>query len=165
MDLKPRSIGNPPIVHDVRIQNEPFDIAAEQEDLCRGRSDVGALVTFVGLMRDMNAGDRVTRMTLEHYPGMTEKALTAIAEEATARWDLLGIRIIHRVGELLPQDPIVLVAVASSHRREAFRACEFLIDYLKTRAPFWKKELTGTGERWVEARASDDEAADRWRKP
>jgi molybdopterin synthase catalytic subunit len=151
-------------VYEVRVQKEPFDIAAEQEALWRGRPEVGALVTFVGLMRDMNAGERVARMTLEHYPGMTEKALAAIAEEAARRWELQGIRIVHRVGELLPQDPIVLVAVTSSHRGEAFRACELLIDYLKTQAPFWKKEVTESGERWVEARGSDDEAAGRWQK-
>jgi molybdopterin synthase catalytic subunit len=151
-------------VYEVRVQTEPFDIAAEQEALWRARPEVGALVTFVGLMRDMNAGERVTRMTLEHYPGMTEKALAAIAEEAAKRWDLQGIRIIHRVGDLLPQDPIVLIAVASGHRGDAFRACELLIDYLKTKAPFWKKEVTEAGERWVEARGSDDEAADRWQQ-
>jgi molybdopterin synthase catalytic subunit len=149
-------------VYEVRVQAEPFDIAAEQEALWRGRPEVGALVTFVGLMRDMNAGERVSRMTLEHYPGMTEKALAAIAEEAANRWDLQGIRIVHRAGDLMPQDPIVLVAVTSSHRGEAFRACEFLIDYLKTKAPFWKKEVTDAGERWVEARSTDDEAAGRW---
>lgn len=150
---------------DIRVQAEPFDIAAEQEDLYLGRPQVGALVTFVGLMRDMNAGDRVDKMTLEHYPGMTEKALTSIAEEAAGRWDLRGIRILHRVGELRPQDPIVLVAVTSAHRGDAFRACELLIDYLKTRAPFWKKETTGDGERWVDARTTDDEAAGRWEQP
>ncbi len=149
---------------DIRVQTEPFDIAAEQESLWRGRPETGALVTFVGLMRDMNEGDRVSRMTLEHYPGMTEKALTAIAEEAAARWEVQGIRILHRVGELSPQDPIVLVAVTSSHRGEAFRACEFLIDYLKTRAPFWKKEITENGGRWVDARAKDDDAAERWER-
>jgi len=149
---------------DIRVQAEPFDIAAEQEVLWRGHPQTGAVVTFVGLMRDMNEGDRIGRMTLEHYPGMTEKALTAIAEEATARWEVQGIRILHRVGELSPQDPIVLVAVTSAHRGEAFRACEFLIDYLKTRAPFWKKEITENGERWVDARATDDEAAHRWER-
>jgi molybdopterin synthase catalytic subunit len=149
---------------DIRVQTEPFDIAVEQEALWRGNADVGAVVTFVGLMRNMNAGARVTRMNLEHYSGMTEKALAAIAEEAAARWDLQGIRIVHRIGELLPQDPIVLVAVSSTHRGDAFRACEFLIDYLKTRAPFWKKETTEEGERWVESRASDAAAAGRWRK-
>jgi len=119
-------------------------------------------VTFVGLMRDLNAGEDVQAMTLEHYPGMTERALGAIAEEATRRWDLQGVTIVHRVGLLAPQDAIVLVGVASSHRGAAFHACEFLMDYLKTRAPFWKKELTGSGERWVEARDGDQEAAVRW---
>jgi len=147
---------------DVRVQTKPFDIAAEQEDLWRGRPQVGALVTFVGLMRDMNQGQWVGCMILEHYPGMTEKALTAIAEEAGRRWDLQGIRVLHRVGELRPQDPIVLVAVTSAHRGEAFRACEFLIDYLKTRAPFWKKELTDQGEHWLDSRTTDAAAARRW---
>jgi molybdopterin synthase catalytic subunit len=150
-------------MHEIRVQTEPFDIAAEQERLWLGKPAVGALVTFVGLMRDVNEGSGVSAMTLEHYPGMTEKALTTIADEAAAHWDLDGITIVHRVGSLLPQDPIVLVGVASRHRGEAFRACEFLIDYLKTRAPFWKKEITGDGERWVEARGSDDAAANRWR--
>jgi molybdopterin synthase catalytic subunit len=121
-------------------------------------------VTFVGLMRDMNEGDRIDRMSLEHYPGMTEKALIAIAEEAAGRWEVKGIRVIHRVGVLKPQDPIVLVAVTGAHRGEAFRACEFLIDYLKTRAPFWKKEITDGGERWVDARATDVDAAERWER-
>jgi len=147
---------------EIRVQPEPFDIAAEQEALWRGRPQVGALVTFVGLMRDINEGEPVRRMTLEHYPGMTEKALGAIAEEARGRWAAEAIKIVHRVGELAPQDPIVLVAVASQHRGDAFRACEFLIDYLKTRAPFWKKEQTTAGSRWVDARAGDDEAARRW---
>jgi len=146
----------------IRVQPEPFDITDEQQALYRGRSSIGGLVTFVGLMRDINEGDQVKRMVLEHYPGMTEKALHEIAAEAAARWELEGIRLIHRVGELEPQDPIVLVAVASRHRGEAFRACEFLIDYLKTKAPLWKKEITGDGERWVEARAKDDAAAERW---
>ncbi len=147
---------------EIRVQPGPFDLAAEQQSLLRGRPEVGALVSFLGLMRDMNDGTRVSSMILEHYPGMTEKALEAIAEEAAGRWDLMRIRIIHRVGPLAPQDPIVLVAVTSSHRGEAFRACEFLIDYLKTRAPFWKKEITDEGERWVDARSTDDEAAERW---
>ena len=135
----------------IRVQPEPFDLTAEQQAIYRGNPSIGGLVTFVGLMRDINEGDQVTRMVLEHYPGMTEQALQQIAGEAAARWGLEGIRVIHRVGELQPQDPIVLVAVASRHRGEAFRACEFLIDYLKTKAPFWKKEITGDGERWVEA--------------
>ncbi|MBK1724560.1 molybdopterin synthase catalytic subunit MoaE [Thiocystis violacea] len=144
------------------VQPNPFDVAAEQDALSRCNPRVGALVTFVGLMRDLNDGAQVSRMTLEHYPGMTEKALAAMAEEAASRWSLEGLTIIHRVGPLEPQDPIVFVGVASQHRGEAFRACEFLIDYLKTRAPFWKKEQTAEGERWVEARSSDDAAAGRW---
>lgn len=150
---------------DIRVQPDPFDPATEQAALHRGRPGVGALVSFVGLMRDVNEGERVSTMSLEHYPGMTEKALAAIAEEAMRRWDLDAIRVVHRVGELHPEDPIVLVAVSSAHRGEAFRACEFLIDYLKTRAPFWKKEITPAGERWVEARAGDAQAAGRWSDP
>ncbi len=150
-------------MHEIRVQNEPFDIAAEQERLWRGRPQVGAVVSFIGLMRDINEGADVGTMTLEHYPGMTEKALRNIAEEAAARWEIDAISIVHRVGTLAPQDPIVLVGVASRHRGEAFRACELIIDYLKTRAPFWKKETTAEGERWVAARGSDDDAADRWR--
>jgi molybdopterin synthase catalytic subunit len=147
---------------DIRVQEQPFDLYAEQQSLWEGHPEVGALVSFVGLMRDLNEGERVSRMTLEHYPGMTEKALRGIAEEAAGRWEVASVRILHRVGTLQPQDPIVLVAVTAPHRGNAFRACEFLIDYLKTRAPFWKKELTAKGERWVEARASDEAAADRW---
>jgi len=113
-------------------------------------------------MRDINEGNAVSTMTLEHYPGMTEKALEKIIAEASGRWDLIGIRVIHRVGELKPKDPIVLVAVTSTHRGEAFQACEFIIDYLKSRAPFWKKENTPEGERWVDARHTDKEAEDRW---
>jgi molybdopterin synthase catalytic subunit len=149
-------------MNSIQIQTEPFDIRAEQEALCRDNPRIGALVTFVGLMRDLNAGVGVARMTLEHYPGMTEKALGALAAEATERWELEGLRIVHRVGTLEPLDPIVFVGVVSRHRGEAFRACEFLIDALKTRAPFWKKELTEAGERWVEERATDLEAARRW---
>lgn len=128
-----------------------------------GDPRVGAVVTFIGLMRDFNADTSVTAMTLEHYPGMTEKALSAIVTEAMTRWDLIDVRILHRVGRLTPGDPIVMVGVSSQHRGDAFRACEFLIDHLKTRAPFWKKESTPEGERWVEARATDDQAANRWR--
>jgi len=148
----------------VRVQAEPFDIAAVQDELRRDNPAVGALVTFVGLMRDMNEGERVASMTLEHYPGMTEKALVAIVAEAERRWALLGVRVVHRVGLLRPTEPIVLVAVAAAHRGEAFRACEFIIDYLKTRAPFWKKEATPAGERWVEARHGDAAAEARWRE-
>ena len=146
----------------ILIQNEPFDIQAIQDELRAHNPAVGALVTFLGLMRDMNEGDQVSDMFLEHYPGMTEKALAEILDEAERRWDLLGIRVVHRVGELKPTDAIVLVAVASAHRGEAFRACEFVIDYLKTRAPFWKKERTRDGDRWVSARHSDNDAERRW---
>ena len=148
----------------IQIQNEPLDIPALQAELWAGNPAVGAVVSFVGLMRDMNGGEPVESMVLEHYPGMTEKALEEIVAEAQERWSLLGMRVVHRVGELRPLDPIVLVAVAAAHRGEAFQACEFVIDYLKTRAPFWKKERTATGERWVEARDGDAEAELRWRK-
>ena len=147
----------------VSIQTEPFDTAAEIEKLRRDDPTIGAIVTFLGLTRDSNEGRRVSSMTLEHYAGMTEKALAKILDEAQTRWQLQGIRVVHRTGELRPQDPIVLVAVASAHRGEAFQACEFVIDYLKTRAPFWKKEQTPEGGRWVEARHSDNRAERRWR--
>jgi len=146
------------------VQNEAFELGVEVDALRRGRTDIGGIASFVGLARDMNDGSDVAAMTLEHYPGMTEKALAALVEEAQSRWTLLDVTLIHRVGRLLPGDPIVLVAVAGSHRGEAFAACEFIMDYLKTRAPFWKKEETPEGERWVEARASDDAAAMRWGK-
>jgi molybdopterin synthase catalytic subunit len=146
----------------VRVQQAPFDAGLEIAALTEGRRDVGAVATFVGLVRDLNEGARVSRMSLEHYPGMTERALEEICAEAARRWDLLDSRVVHRVGPLEPGDAIVLVAVSSAHRGEAFAACEFIMDYLKTRAPFWKKELTPEGERWVEARSSDDEAASRW---
>ncbi len=146
----------------ISIQTEAFDAAGEEQKLRRGNPRIGAVVSFLGLMRDINDGDQVHTMTLEHYPGMTEKALAAIVDEAEQRWDLEGVRVIHRVGELQPEEPIVLVMVASRHRGEAFRACEFVIDYLKTRAPFWKKEVTPEGERWVEARHSDKDAESRW---
>jgi len=144
------------------VQADAFDLGAEVDAMRAGRTDIGAIASFVGLARDMNEGSGVAAMTLEHYPGMTEKALAALAAEANARWALLDVTVIHRVGHLLPGDPIVLVAVAGQHRGEAFAACEFIMDYLKTQAPFWKKEETADGERWVEARASDDAAAARW---
>ncbi len=147
----------------IRIQAEPLDINAVQEELRTANPAIGALVSFIGLMRDINEGEAVSTMTLEHYPGMTEKALVAIVAEAERRWELLGVRVIHRVGELHPQDPIVLVVVAGVHRGEAFQACEFIMDYLKTRAPFWKKERTASGERWVDARHSDTSAEQRWK--
>ncbi|MDP2111697.1 MAG: molybdopterin synthase catalytic subunit MoaE [Thiobacillus sp.] len=146
----------------ILVQTDPFDLGAEVAAMSRGRTDIGAIASFVGLARDMNEGSGVAAMTLEHYPGMTEKALAAVVDDACSRWTLLDVTVIHRVGRLLPGDPIVLVAVAGSHRGEAFDACEFIMDYLKTQAPFWKKEETMEGDRWVEARASDDAAAARW---
>jgi len=146
----------------VRVQTEPFDAQAEADALRRGDREVGAVVTFVGTVRDVNDGDAVSTLELEHYPGMTEKALQAIEAEARERFDVRGIAIVHRVGVLAPGDPIVLVAVTGAHRGAAFDACRFVMDYLKTRAPFWKKERTPQGERWVEARGSDDEAAAAW---
>jgi molybdopterin synthase catalytic subunit len=146
----------------VRVQQAPFDAGREIAALTEGRRDVGAVATFVGCVRERSEGAAVSRMTLEHYPGMTEKALEEICAEAGRRWDLLDARVVHRVGPLEPGEAIVLVAVSSAHRGEAFAACEFIMDYLKTRAPFWKKEQTPAGERWVEARSSDDEAAARW---
>jgi len=146
----------------VRVQTENFDVAGEIAALHARDTRVGAVAVFIGLVRDLNDASAVSALTLEHYPGMTEKALRSIVDQAKARWDIFEAVVIHRVGELKPADPIVFVAVSSAHRAEAFAACEFIMDYLKTRAPFWKKEQTPAGERWVEARASDDEAAMRW---
>ena len=146
----------------VRVQQEDFDLSSEVAQLRAGDARVGAVATFVGLVRDMNEGAGVSEMALEHYPGMTEKALEAIVAEATGRWDLFDALVVHRVGTLQPQDQIVLVAVTSAHRGEAFAACEFIMDYLKTRAPFWKREVTPAGARWVDARESDEGAAARW---
>lgn len=145
----------------IRVQTADFDLSREYAELSASHQ-TGAVVTFVGKVREMNQGDAVSGMTLEHYPGMTELALADIAQQAEARWPLLGYRIIHRVGKLALGDQIVLVAVASQHREAAFSACHFIMDYLKTRAPFWKKEQTTNGERWVEARASDTQAAKAW---
>jgi molybdopterin synthase catalytic subunit len=134
----------------IRVQQQDFDPGAVLEDLrVESACQSGALVSFLGLVRDLNAGERIEQLTLEHYPGMTEKALAAIEQEAHRRWNLTGVVIIHRVGALQPNDRIVMVAAASPHRREAFQACEYLIDMLKTSAPFWKKELTPAGARWV----------------
>ncbi len=146
----------------VRVQSEDFDVGREIADMRAGNPAIGAIASFVGLVRDGNEGERVSAMTLEHYPGMTEKALEAIIEQARSRWDVIDVAIVHRVGELRPTDQIVLVIVAGSHRGEAFAACEFVMDYLKTQAPFWKKEQTPQGDRWVEARTTDDAAAQRW---
>jgi molybdopterin synthase catalytic subunit len=147
----------------VRIQTHEFDTGAEIAAIRRGNPAVGAVASFVGIVRDVNEGDHVSEMTLEHYPGMTEKSIEGIIDEARRRWDVIDALVVHRVGTLRPTDPIVLVVVASGHRGDAFAACEFIMDYLKTQAPFWKKECTGEGARWVEARASDDAAAERWR--
>jgi len=147
----------------VRVQEADFDVGRELDALTRGRVDVGGMASFVGLVRDANDGRAVRGMTLEHYPGMTEKALEDICAQAHARWDLVDTLVIHRIGAMVPGDRIVLVAAASAHRGEAFAACEFIMDFLKTRAPFWKLEDTPEGSRWVEARASDDTAAERWK--
>jgi len=149
----------------VRVQEADFDLNTELTAVRADDPRVGALASFVGLVRDINDGAGVSEMTLEHYPGMTEKALEAIVAEAKGRWDIYNALVIHRVGPLKPCDQIVLVAVTSAHRGEAFAACEFIMDYLKTRAPFWKREVTPTGARWVDARDADDSAALRWNKP
>jgi molybdopterin synthase catalytic subunit len=146
----------------VRVQTGDFDIGAEIAAMRRGDPKVGAVASFIGVVRDLNENDRVAEMTLEHYPGMTEKALEKMVAEARSRWEIYDALIIHRVGTLKPGDQIVLVVVTGAHRGEAFEACEFLMDYLKTRAPFWKKERTAAGVRWVEARESDDAAAECW---
>jgi molybdopterin synthase catalytic subunit len=140
------------------IQEADFDVGAELAALTADDGDAGAVASFVGLVR----GAEVAAMTLEHYPGMTEKALAAIVDDARQRWPLRAVRVIHRVGRLLPGERIVLVAVSSRHRQAAFAACEFIMDYLKTRAPFWKREETPSGSRWVDARETDDAAAQRW---
>jgi molybdopterin synthase catalytic subunit len=147
----------------VRIQQEDFDAGVEMNRLRAGNPRIGAIASFVGLVRDVNDGRMLSEMTLEHYPGMTEKALEDIVAQARTRWDLIDVLVIHRYGTLRPTDQIVLVIVASSHRGTAFQACEFIMDYLKTGAPFWKKETTSEGTHWVEARTSDDAAAERWR--
>jgi molybdopterin synthase catalytic subunit len=155
----------------VRIQTEDFDLGQELISMRLAEhankdvaNSVGALVSFVGQVRDLNDGDAINTLTLEHYPEMTEKALQAIELEAKTRWNIIDSLIIHRVGTLKPQDQIVLVAVTSAHRGEAFKACEFIMDYLKTSAPFWKKEATSQGERWVDAKLSDDAAKARWKQ-
>jgi molybdopterin synthase catalytic subunit len=146
----------------VRVQTEDFDVSAEMLTLRQRNPKIGAVASFVGVVRDLNDGDSVSTLTLEHYPGMTEKSLEAIVQQAKERWDIYDALIVHRVGTMRPLDQIVLVIVTSAHRGESFQACEFLMDYLKTRAPFWKKEVTPEGDRWVDARSSDDVAAKRW---
>jgi molybdopterin synthase catalytic subunit len=148
----------------IRVQREDFDIGAELARLTEGRTDIGGLASFVGLVRQTNEGGRLVAMTLEHYPAMTEKRLTEIEAEAMKRWPLQASLVIHRYGRLTPGERIVLVATASSHRQAALESCQFLIDWLKTQAPFWKLEQTETGDRWVAARESDDLAAQRWQR-
>ncbi len=146
----------------VRVQTGDFDVGAEIDALRAGNLEVGAVATFVGTVRNVNEGAGVGAMTLEHYPGMTERALEDICAQARSRWNVFDTLVVHRYGPLAPGDRIVLVVVTSAHRGEAFDACEFIIDYLKTQAPFWKKESTPEGERWVDARDADDHAAARW---
>ncbi len=149
----------------VRVQTEDFDLSTEIAKLREHAPKVGAVVSFVGTVRDLNEGAHVAEMELEHYPGMTEKSLEEIVAQAKSRWDIFDALVIHRVGPLKPLEQIVLVAVTSAHRGEAFDACEFIIDYLKTEAPFWKKEQTPSGARWVDARVTDDEALQTWAQP
>lgn len=151
-------------MNQVRVQTANFDLGQEVDNLTDGRTDIGAVTSFVGYVRDFNERPEVEALTLEHYPGMTETQLMQIADEADQRWPLQGMRIVHRVGRLDPGDQIVLVVVASAHRQAAFEACHFVMDYLKTRAPFWKKEHTSSGDYWVSARESDSDAARRWEK-
>jgi molybdopterin synthase catalytic subunit len=146
----------------VRVQAADFDAGAEMARLRAGNPAIGAVASFVGVARDRNDGSAVATLTLEHYPGMTERALQKICADAAQRWDVIDILVVHRVGELRPLDQIVLVIVTSAHRGEAFACCEFVMDYLKTEAPFWKKEATPQGARWVDARDSDDAARERW---
>lgn len=146
----------------IRIQAEDFDVSTELKQLSANDKTVGALVSFVGLVRDINEGQSIHAMTLEHYPGMTEKALHEIVQAAQQRWPLQGVTIIHRIGDLLPSDQIVLVITASRHRHAAFESADFLMDFLKSKAPFWKKENTPEGSRWVDARESDEIALTRW---
>ena len=145
------------------MQQEDFDVGAEIAQLRAADPRVGAVASFIGVVRDVNEGATVGSITLEHYPGMTERSLAAIVERAKARWSLFDVLIVHRVGTLAPTDQIVLVVTTSSHRGDAFAACEFVMDYLKTEAPFWKKEITGDGARWVDARESDAMARGRWK--
>jgi molybdopterin synthase catalytic subunit len=150
----------------VRVQEQDFDVSAEIDALVRGATGIGAIATFIGKVRGEAHGSTLQSMTLEHYPGMTEEELARIETEAARRFKLAASLIVHRVGTLVPGDNIVLVITCSPHRGDAFQACEFLMDYLKTRAPFWKKETAGDGQgRWVDARESDDHVAGRWSKP
>ncbi|MDP3086759.1 MAG: molybdopterin synthase catalytic subunit MoaE [Methylotenera sp.] len=146
----------------VRVQTHDFDAGLEISQLRSARKDTGAVVSFIGQVRDLNDGDTVSQLTLEYYPVMTEKALESIVMQAKSRWDIFDAIVIHRVGTLQPTDQIVMVAVSSAHRGEAFKACEFIMDYLKTEAPFWKKEVTSSGAHWVDAKQTDEDARKRW---
>lgn len=152
------------MVPTIRLQSEDFDAAAEAAKLTRGRTDIGAVVTFAGICRDHEGGHGVAALTLEHYPGMADAEIARHVDEAIARWPLQGLTVIHRYGRMQPGDNIVLVVTASAHRQAAFEAAEFLMDYLKTRAPFWKREERSDGAAWIEAKASDDIAAERWQQ-
>ena len=147
----------------VRVQREDFDLASEAAALTQGRTDVGAVVTFTGICREGDGDERISALVLDHYPAMAQAELERIEAEARLRWPLEGVTIVHRFGRMVPGDPIVLVATASAHRQAAFEAASFLMDYLKTRAPFWKSEERSSGSTWVEAKDGDDEAAARWR--
>jgi molybdopterin synthase catalytic subunit len=149
----------------IRLQREAFDVAAETAKLTRGRTDIGAVVTFTGICRADENGEPIAALTLEHYPDMAEAEIARHVEEARSRWPLLGVTVIHRHGRIAPGEDIVLVVTASSHREAAFAAASFLMDYLKTRAPFWKQVEKGSGKTWVEAKTADDAAADRWSAP
>jgi molybdopterin synthase catalytic subunit len=149
----------------VHLQREDFDIATETAALTRGRADIGALVTFTGMCRGAESGEPIAALTLEHYPGMAEAEISRHVEEAKARWPLLGVTVIHRYGRIAPGENIVLVLTASSHREAAFAAAEFLMDYLKTQAPFWKQVESASGKTWIEAKDADNAAAARWQKP
>lgn len=154
-----------PMSTTIRLQREPFDASAEVQQLARGRTDIGAVVTFTGVCRGDENGERIAALTLEHYPGMAEAEIMRHVEAAQSRWSLLGVTVIHRHGRIVPGEDIVLVVTASSHRHDAFAAAEFLMDYLKTRAPFWKQvEYLGNRTIWVDAKSSDDAAAERWSK-
>jgi len=148
----------------ISVQKDDFDLSDISRRLCADRKDIGAIVTFSGLVRDQSTDQNLVALELEHYPGMTEKALQDIADQAKKRWDIDDLAMIHRIGHLKPAENIVLVIVISAHRKQAFEACEFLMDYLKTQAPFWKKEITLQGEEWVCSKDSDQTAADRWEK-
>jgi molybdopterin synthase catalytic subunit len=149
----------------VRLQRENFDAAAEQAALTRGRTDIGAVVMFAGICRGAESGEPIAALTLEHYPGMAEAEIARHVEEAKSRWPLMGVTVIHRYGRIEPGENIVLVVTASSHREAAFAAAEFLMDYLKTKAPFWKQVESKAGKAWIEAKGADDAAAARWDKP